>query len=635
MIGMSVSIVPCPSCNSLLLSDTVQCPTCKHILDPERATDLPEIRLHSDSDSQSAAAEVECPDCGEMVRSELVRCWRCGAFLRSEIAETYQKMQDKPSAVTYSTPEGELDDEAPVEPLQTNTETPSSPHSEMTLKMDADPEGDDELDDEAGFELAPGVEAKRPAPTDGQTDSAAAAPPTPAPVIDDVPELVKDTDDSATTESTSEASQADSQESEQSEPETDAESQAQAESKGDDEAPGEADSQADAKRDQPDESAVAHSVATGGDALLDIAMQEEKETIGRRRTRKREQLSQKVRTGFIIFCPNGHQVEVQDRHRAMTGRCPRCKSLFHVPEATWQDKKKAETAAADQAESETVGTEGVAAGKYGRWMADAHLHVVDPSKLKLKEGSLANSHTAVDLGFSEDWLLVASLVKKGGLFGSSDKDVPERREAMLAHLADDKDVAELPVVEKQLLDADAMQQVKVVQPAVYAYESMFAGIEVFGPGRIAVRLPEVAKGKHPQFVSFGLSDFREFSRALSDLYDVQELGADCGVPLENEFLELKCHYSEVTLQVIEKHEFYQADPKFTVNLLGRRCQGCGLVVSEDSRKKERIGGPSGKSIAKAVCPKCKKLFGDISLYGIEEVAEPQEAQTQESDDDAS
>jgi hypothetical protein len=39
-------------------------------------------------------------------------------------------------------------------------------------------------------------------------------------------------------------------------------------------------------------------------------------------------------------------------------------------------------------------------------------------------------------------------------------------------------------------------------------------------------------------------------------------------------------------------------------------------VSEDSRKKEKIGGKSDASVAKALCPKCKSKFGDITLYGL-------------------
>ena len=40
------------------------------------------------------------------------------------------------------------------------------------------------------------------------------------------------------------------------------------------------------------------------------------------------------------------------------------------------------------------------------------------------------------------------------------------------------------------------------------------------------------------------------------------------------------------------------------------------MVSEESRKKEKLGGAAGKGIAKAKCPKCTQKFGEITLFGI-------------------
>ena len=57
---------------SLILSDTLQCPTCNHVLKAEAAhlgSDLPAI-------TRASADAIACPDCGEMVRKGLVRCCR-------------------------------------------------------------------------------------------------------------------------------------------------------------------------------------------------------------------------------------------------------------------------------------------------------------------------------------------------------------------------------------------------------------------------------------------------------------------------------------------------------------------------------------------------------------------------------
>ena len=109
---------------------------------------------------------------------------------------------------------------------------------------------------------------------------------------------------------------------------------------------------------------------------------------------------------------------------------------------------------------------------------------------------------------------------------------------------------------------------------------------------------------------------------MAELYGVERLGEDVGVPLTDTYTELKCHYSEETLRALEHVEFYQADPKIKLKLIGRKCAACGLAVSEDARKKEKIGGANGKAIAKAKCPKCQQKFGNISLFGLEEPATP-------------
>ena len=89
----------------------------------------------------------------------------------------------------------------------------------------------------------------------------------------------------------------------------------------------------------PIEGGESHSVASAGDVLLDIARQEEQESESRRKTRgKKKSSASGPKTGFIIFCPYGHQIEVQERHRGQMGKCPRCKAAFIVPQAIVQEK---------------------------------------------------------------------------------------------------------------------------------------------------------------------------------------------------------------------------------------------------------------------------------------------------------
>lgn len=553
VVVMSVSIQSCPSCRTLLLTDTVQCPLCQHVVNPEAAEsfagELPDAVAVEDRGDG-----VECGDCGEVVRPELVRCWRCGAFLRPEIAARFQEMQRNPSAVIYSqdSSSGDQENTALLSDQQSNNSAGPS------------------LVDDGDFELADGVNM-----SDGDG-------------FDLGDDLLKHT-----------------------EPMVDDEEAAGA---------GDTDSAADVADDSEGASEEAtdtsHPVAASGDALLDIAMKEEVES----QSRKRQGASSVTRggaravakTGFIVFCPNGHPIEVQERHRGKSGKCPKCESPFLVPQQNW-DPALGE-GAVDEVPEE-VETEQI----YVDWLDDVRLHQVDPGSLKLKVGSLEAKFDTVDVGFSAETVVLVKLVKSGGLFGggTAKKNIPAVRESVRLHLEDVQSTDGLPAAEFVSLAAETCGELRIVQPAPYAHESMFAGIDVFGTGRIGIRLPDDSASKTIDFLSFNLSEFRRVSRWMAALYGIADFGADVGVPLEDTFSERTCHYNEeTTMTVVEDATYYSADETYSVTVVGHRCESCGLVVSSDARKKEKIGGKSGKGMAKAVCPKCKRLFGENPLYSI-------------------
>jgi hypothetical protein len=163
-----------------------------------------------------------------------------------------------------------------------------------------------------------------------------------------------------------------------------------------------------------------------------------------------------------------------------------------------------------------------------------------------------------------------------------------------------------------------LAQLKIVQPAVPGEESLFADVPVFGTGRIVVRVAPADGANDRAYLSFTLSQFREFSHMLAESYALADYGAGTSIPLVDELTEATCHYSETVMHSLApaRLEYYRADPAIKLITLGRRCEKCGLVVSEDSRKKEKIGGASDASVAKAKCPKCKSKFGNITLYGV-------------------
>jgi len=254
------------------------------------------------------------------------------------------------------------------------------------------------------------------------------------------------------------------------------------------------------------------------------------------------------------------------------------------------------------------------------------LHRVNPAKLKLVPGSLEADYEVVDLGACPEHLLLAVVYAGSGPFRAMQepKKKAATRQAMLQHFSANKPLAEAPVPGKYPLTPDLLAQLKIVQPPIPGEESLFADVPVFGPGRIAVRVPAADATGNRAYLSFTLTQFRQLSQTLAEPFGLADFGAGTAIPLTDETTEAKCHYSDAAMQVLslERLDYYQADPAIKLVVLGRRCEKCSLVVSEDSRKREKIGGKSDASVASAKCPKCKSKFGKITLYGIGASASP-------------
>lgn len=592
---MAGTIKTCPACRTLLLRDTVQCPECDHVLDEERFRAMEKATSSQTGLIAESPADV-CPTCEENVRRGMVRCWNCGGFMREDIGELYMKMQAKPAPVIYSA--------APAGKEVYTVEDPGG----AVLSDEPQPRADDD------FELSADITARAESADtyslnvqSASETSTEESKPEAAPDVANTPKTEPATAKSDSNTGVSGASG----DSAASSDEKQSKDQKQSD-------------QEKTEQKKPEEPVESHSVATGGDALLQIALEEELETGKRRRQPRKKQSKGRKITGFLVFCANGHRIEVQDRHRGKAGRCPRCKSLFIVPEkARDSDGRSAEDQAAGAAASTDGAEQTQDTGRYSRWMKDVHLHTVNPEKLRLKPGSLQKEFQTVDIGFSTEDVLVATLKVAKGMFGMSGGGKnDEARDALLTSLREETPIDDIPVAEKRVLAAESLQQLAIDQPVIYEHESMFVRIPVFGAGRIAVRLPKVEAKDLPTFLSFDLTAFREFSKNLEQLYGIAEFGVTHEIPLADEFTDQTCHYSDEKFRSIENAEFYQADSASTVKLAGRKCEACGLVVSEDSRKKEKIGGANGRGIAKANCPKCKKKFGDISLFDLEVKPEP-------------
>lgn len=369
----------------------------------------------------------------------------------------------------------------------------------------------------------------------------------------------------------------------------------------------------EATAEQPaevEDTSVPHSVATAGDALLSAALQEETEAQKRRARGGRKSHKGKALPpgSFVVYCPQGCRIVVQEKHRGRTGRCPQCKSLFFVPPAPVAQ-------AAGEATAEAAAP---ATSKYTAWIQDVRLHKVNPLKLKLKPDSLLNDFEAHDIGIQPEHLLLVSVHVAGGMFGGGgDAKKKALREQINEHLSMKGSPEGLPP-KHTVLTAEALAGIKVVQPSIPGEESVFADIPVFGSGRIAVRLPAADTASERAYVSFGLSQFRALCEALEPfgVTHVRESAVKAGVPMTDETTEYACHYTETRMQALNEIKYQQADPAMPLVLLGWKCGGCGLIVSEDARKKEKIGGKSESSVPKAKCPKCKKPMGNNRLMGL-------------------
>jgi hypothetical protein len=367
--------------------------------------------------------------------------------------------------------------------------------------------------------------------------------------------------------------------------------------------------------DQSAEQAAPPVVESPADPLLDAAMQEQAESGKRRRPKRVKRQLNLSADAFLVYCPNGHRIVVREQFRGRIGRCPNCRQPFFVPTES--------VAVEETADALSASPTGDVVGAYTSWILDVRLHVVNPTKLKLKEASLVGTHDVVDIGFSPEHMLLAVVFPGNTGFRSmvEAKKTVANREGLREHLAASRPLDQAPVPRVVLLAGEQFSGLRLVQPAVPGDESIFAGVDVFGPGRVVFRMPGIETNQaERQYLSFSLSQFRKFSEALGQRFGLSDLTPAGLIPETDEFEEATCHYSEQKIRSLKQVHYHRQDASIPLQLLGWKCAGCGLVVSEDSRRKEKIGGKSESSVAGAKCPKCKNKFGDQRLYGLKSEA---------------
>ncbi|MEI8021330.1 MAG: hypothetical protein WCH39_24190 [Schlesneria sp.] len=571
---MKMQIVSCPHCGTYLLHDTADCHACGHVLN-ERAQAQSKSRLLP-TDGAVSDDMGECPTCHEHCRTGLVRCWSCGTFLRSDIEEAYRKKQAnaRREVEQFDLPILEATFVTEEDSFQKRDSTIDSLMAEFPYASDNMTDDDDfdlasgaafgessdeefEVSGELRFALEPN-ENSEPEEQETFRLQATEEEVAPPPIVNLEPQ---------------------SKEIETSLPPVQAE----------------LDAPPVREIEEPPPS-MQEVEAAAADDLLKIAADEQKDI---------QQVRKSIRSKdtFIVFCPQGCRIRVKERHRGKSGKCPRCQCDFVVPKKPVPRKSDADAA-----------PEPVATSRYKKWLSDIRLHTVDPTKLRIKADSLLNECQPVDLGFSEEDLLIATLLV--GKFGANPKKIPPLRTAMIEHFFKQGTIEQLTVAAKKVLKKDLLTQLSMAQPAPVGTESLFADIPVFGTNRIAVKLPKMPDSPLPQYLSFSLSEFRAFVEGLQTVCGLEGFGANTEIPLSDEYLTRKCALSAAPIKELSKLNYYQKDPGFKLEVTGWKCAGCGIYISEAARVEAKLGGANGKAIAKAKCPKCTKKFGDQPLYQV-------------------
>lgn len=551
---MSTAIHNCPQCRAVIIADTDECPDCGHVLDQSRAEKV--VLLDDATPARSSGVRTEkCPHCSELVPTGLLRCWSCNGFMRKDIEDRYNELTTNPQPIIYS----------------------NVPPGQRTELLPARASLVRQKDDDDGFTLAEGVVAHRADPTE-QADS------TPKLTESEAAKLLESVDqpESETPAAEKSSQVADAVASDDT---------------------GEA---VPTETDQSSEDSPGSNRTRSGDDsdLFQIAMDEQQDT----RRRKRERRADRAKKTMLLPCSCGAWIRVQDSLAGMVVRCRQCRQPVQVPiiRRKESDKKQGSTA------PELKVT----------WIDDVWLHSLTPTSVVLKPGSAEKSHTEADIALTEQGLAIVSF-KTGGrkksllsFSGSSAEARIEMRKTLRQQVAEKGSLTDLDNCEVREFSNEHLAGLRLVQPVLHVHESMFAGVPIFGEGRIAVYLPLEQDDGQQLYCSFTLSGWRQFAFDLGRMFDISLPGQENGVPADDKMKSSNCFLKQSRVEFLPDINYHKFDPAFELELSGYRCTACRTVISEDARKGKKIGGVAGKGIAKAKCPKCSVKMGEDKLYRL-------------------
>lgn len=606
---MSTDFRSCPSCKEMVLADTYECPQCHHVFDEKKTRQLTSTTTVAPQDLKGASLEEECRNCGAMVRVGLVRCWNCNSFMRDDIARRYEQLTTAPQKIIFSDiPLEDRTDFLPPRVASTPTNKRSAVLEDDGFTLGRDRSTASVEDGDSEFALDTDLVAKAP-PLSG-------APGKPAPPMSGPPGM--------------------------SPPPTASEAPATSSTPESDKA----DAEAKAKSD----TAEKHSAEA--DDLLAIAMQEQSEA-GQRKSAKR---SRGPKTQIIIPCPScANLVRTTDEYAGRKVRCPKCKNAVPIPAIKTAPRKKP----ARKSERPTENTPRLNV----TWINDAWLHTFAATSVVLKPGSMKDQHSLVDIAVADSGVFILQYGKgskkaaadsnDGGMLSfvrdkllgflrRSSNDATMTADEMKSQwklvreqVAKTGEFKDLPNADVHSVTRDDVDQLRLVQPVLKAHESMFAGVPVFGEGRIALFVPLKSEGNEQNFLSLPISTFRILADCLKSRFGIEIPAAENGIPEDDKSEGASCFLNQSRIESVKNLEYYRNDPGYELELSGYRCATCSVTISEEGRKSKKLGGAAGKGLAKTKCPKCSGKFGNEPLYRIskspnQEITEPAASDSQAS-----
>ena len=341
----------------------------------------------------------------------------------------------------------------------------------------------------------------------------------------------------------------------------------------------------------------------GNEDLLSIAMQEEREV----KRRRGDKIADRQRKQMLLPCKCGAWIRVHEDKAGKTVRCRQCKEPVKVPTIRRKVEKKEAAGAAAKIDV--------------TWIEGVRFFRVAPTSIVLKPGSVADKFIEADLAVTDSQLVVVAFTggdkkKRGFMSKAPAIDLVAQRKQIREAVAAAGDFSTLTDVEVHPVSAEQVSEIRLVQPILKAHESMFAGVPVFGDGRIALFLPIASSDGQQSYCSLGLTTFRELAESLKKNFQLELPASENGVPEEDKTDNLICFVNQSRVESVRNLNYYQQDSAFELELSGYRCTACSAVISEEGRKKNKLGGANGKGIAKAKCPKCSGKMGEDALYRI-------------------